>query len=76
MPIRVRRQLRGADGGKHPHTKNCQDFAVQTIPHPRLFRINARIAYNVLRGHVGKLNEADEQALAAVLVALARVGGG
>ncbi len=23
---RVKRQLRGADGGKHPHVKNIQDF--------------------------------------------------
>lgn len=54
---------------------NAQDFAVQTLPHRQLCRINARIAYNILSGHIGKLNDSDmESRLADALVALARLG--
>lgn len=57
MAIRIKYQLRGKDGGKHPHQKNTQDFDVQVTPHPQLCRINANIAYNNLRGHVGQLDD-------------------
>lgn len=31
MTVRFKRKLRGADGGKHPHVKNSQDFPKRVI---------------------------------------------
>lgn len=62
--------------GHHGHVPDAQHYEVQTTPHRELCRINARIAYNILSGHVGKLNDSKlESRLAAVLGALARIIG-
>lgn len=36
---------------------NTQDFDVQVTPHLQLCRINANIARNILRAHVGQLDD-------------------
>lgn len=54
---------------------NAQDFVQCTISHADLCRQNARTCYNILSGHVGKLNdEAMERRLADALAALTQLG--
>jgi hypothetical protein len=76
MAVRLRRKLRGADGGKHPHVKNAQDYTTPLPSHAVLCRQNAKTCYNILCGHVGKLDDSElEQRLTAALAALATIGG-
>lgn len=69
MAIRIKRQLRGKDGGKHPHLKTMQQEYAEAVPmpQPQLAWYNASIARNILRGHVGQLDAASNTGLLIVL---------
>lgn len=63
-------------GKGHGHTDDAQNYPNRPVAHADLCRSNARTCYNILSGHVGKLNDSELEArLAAALVALARLGG-
>jgi len=68
-------KLRGADGGKHPHVKNTQDYGEQEFRTPELYYWNVQGALNVLGQTklMARLLEARPDArkpLAAALAAL------
>lgn len=62
--------------GHHGHVPDAQHYTTPLPSHNTLCRQNAKTCYNILSGHVGKLNDSELEArLAAALVALARVAG-
>lgn len=75
MATRIKRQLRGKDGGIHPHLKTMQQEYAEAVPmpQPQLCRINASIARNILSGHVGQLEPHPAALLADVLSVLSEL---
>jgi hypothetical protein len=62
--------------GHHGHVPDAQCYTTPLPSHAVLCRQNAKTCYNILCGHVGKLNDSElEQRLTAALAALARIGG-
>jgi len=76
----AKRQLRGADGGKHPHVKNTQDYEEPEFRTPTLYYWNVQGALAVLGQAklMARLLEARpdvEAALRASLAALETLHG-
>ena len=68
MAVRLKRKLRGADGGKHPHVKNEQNFPPVVIT-PTYRRQRLREAAKVFLAHAavwGCDRQAETIARAAV----------
>ena len=53
MTVKLKRKLIGADGGKHPHLKNGQDFSPDATaldwPTPRIAKANLDTAMAMLQ---------------------------
>lgn len=70
MAIRLKRKLRGADGGKHPHVKNAQDFEWKPPNYRRSLRRNARTALHLLAPTAVQAGLGDDVRWLTVKVAL------
>lgn len=70
MTIRIKRKLRGADGGKHPHVKDAQDFPFNPPPSIDELRTQARMALLLMQPHAEAAGVADATPYVTAVAAL------
>lgn len=70
MTIRIKRKLRGADGGKHPHVKDAQDFPFNPPPPRDELRTQARMALLLMQPHAEAAGVADATPYVTAVAAL------